>query len=76
VQSLRYYQNGWRGLNRSQHAMTKDIAYDKNRLPTGRDNGPHPYETGAAWVSRNFTVTKNCACATQVKLAQLSGQAR
>ena len=56
--------------------MTKDIAYDKNRLPTVRDNGPHPYETGAAWVSRNFTVTKNCARATQVKLAQLSGQAR
>ena len=23
AQSLRYYQNGWRGLNRSQHAMTK-----------------------------------------------------
>jgi len=49
--------------------MTKDIAYDKNRLPTGRDNGPHPYETGAAWVSRNFSVTKNCARATQLKLA-------
>jgi hypothetical protein len=31
---------------------------------------------GADWVQRYFTVTENCAGATQLKLEQLSGQAR
>ena len=53
-----------------------DEAVKKNRMLAGRGNGPHPYEIGADWVQRYFTVTENCARATQLKLEQLSAQAR
>jgi len=47
-----------------------DNAVNKNRMLAGRGNGPHPYELGADWVQRYFTVTENCARATQIKLEQ------
>ena len=53
-----------------------DEAVKKNRMLTGRGNGPHPYEIGADWVARYFTVTENCTRATQIKLEQQSGQSR
>jgi metallo-beta-lactamase class B len=51
-----------------------DNAYNKNRMLAGRGNGPHPYEIGADWVQRYFTVTENCARATQLKLEQQPAQ--
>ena len=53
-----------------------DNAYNKNRMLAGRGNGPHPYEIGADWVQRYFTVTENCARATQLKLEQQPAQSR
>src|SRR4051812_31007862 len=53
-----------------------DNAYNKNRMLAGRGNGPHPYEIGADWVQRYFTVTENCARATQLKVQQEAGQSR
>jgi len=53
-----------------------DNAYNKNRMLAGRGNGPHPYEIGADWVQRYFTVTENCARATQFKLEQQPAQSR
>ena len=50
--------------------------YNKNRMLAGRGNGPHPYEIGADWVQRYFTVTENCARATQLKLEQQPAQSR
>ena len=47
-----------------------DNAYNKNRMLAGRGNGPHPYEIGPDWIQRYFTVTENCARATQIKLEQ------
>jgi metallo-beta-lactamase class B len=53
-----------------------DNAYNKNRMLAGRGNGPHPYEIGADWVQRYFTVTENCARATQLKVQQEAAQSR
>lgn len=53
-----------------------DNAYNKNRMLAGRGNGPHPYEIGADWVQRYFTVTENCARATQLKVQQQPAQSR
>jgi len=51
-----------------------DEAWKKNRMLAGRGNGPHPYEIGADWVQRYFTVTENCALATQIKLKELAAK--
>ena len=53
-----------------------DEAVKKNRMLAGRGNGPHPYEIGTDWVQRYFTVTENCARATQLMLEQLPAQSR
>jgi metallo-beta-lactamase class B len=45
-----------------------DNAYNRNRMLTGRGEGPHPYELGAEWVRRYFQVMQDCARASQLGL--------
>ena len=47
-----------------------DNAVSKNRMIAGRGDGPHPYEIGAEWVQRYFTVMQACARAAQLRLEQ------
>jgi metallo-beta-lactamase class B len=52
-----------------------DNAVNRNRMLSGRANGPHPYELGADWVQRYFQVTMNCARAAQLGLEQRLSEA-
>jgi len=47
-----------------------DNAISKNRMLASRDDSPHPYEIGAAWVARYFQVMQHCARAAQLRLEQ------
>ena len=51
-----------------------DEAWKKNLMLAGRGNGPHPYEIGADWVQRYFTVTENCARARQLMVQERAGR--
>lgn len=52
-----------------------DRAVDKNRMLAGRGKGTHPYEIGAEWVQRYFTVMEDCARAAQIRLEQRQAEA-
>jgi metallo-beta-lactamase class B len=45
-----------------------DNAVNKNRMLTGRGEGPHPYELSAEWVQSYFQVMQGCARAAQLRL--------
>jgi metallo-beta-lactamase class B len=48
-----------------------DSAYQKVRMLASRKPGePHPFEVGKEAVARYFTVTRECAQAARIKLAQ------
>jgi metallo-beta-lactamase class B len=48
-----------------------DSAYQKVRMLAARKPGePHPFEVGKEAVARYFTVTRECAQAARIKLAQ------
>ena len=45
-----------------------DKVVSPNRMLSGRDDGPHPYEVGQGWVQRYFQVMQGCARAAQLRL--------